>query len=362
MTNSIPDITVVSEIKKIKNDNPLIRDVVCLIGCFEDTETLNTPTLCKSLPEAEAIFGDDESIEANAALKQIFHKNISGCLIVNCTSTTGSGENVNVTRNLTEAKIKAACNLVRLIDFDLLYVATEFTDTILTTVDDFAKSRFKEKRPFDYVAVGTRNTDALYAATAEKITSGRCAAFLTQPLGVNDDTLTLIESGAYLVNLIATLPVGNSLTAKVLDEVTSLGTEYTFECDTDGTPKDLGAKLVGYGFFVVRLINALDNTYECVNSAGPNGLDLYMTRVTSYIVNEFALRKALGEYNEVSMDLIKLECGRLYTKFTDTLGLIKDIKYSVEKEDAETVNVIISELVFAGIVTKINVFISIEVQ
>ena len=35
MTNSIPDITVVSEIKKIKNDNPLIRDVVCLIGCFE---------------------------------------------------------------------------------------------------------------------------------------------------------------------------------------------------------------------------------------------------------------------------------------------------------------------------------------
>lgn len=361
MVNPIPDITVVSEIRKIKNANPLIRDVTCLIGCFEDTETLNTPTLCKSLPEAEKIFGDDTQYDGNAALKQIFHKDISGCLIINCTTVTGSGENPSINTNLTEAKIRTALNLVRLIDFDLLYVACEYTDSILTVVDDFANSRFEDKRPFDYSAVGTRNSEALYSTTAEKI-GDRCAAFLTQPLGVNGEELTLIESGAYLTNLIATLPVGNSLTAKVLDEVTSLGTEYTFECNDDGTPKDLGAKLVGFGFFVVRLINALENTYECVNSAGPNGLDLYMTRVTTYIVNEFALRQALGEHNNISMELIKMECGRLYNKFIDTLGLIKDIVYTVEKEDAETVNVLISELIFAGIVTKINVYITIGVE
>ena len=62
------------------------------------------------------------------------------------------------------------------------------------------------------------------------------------------------------------------------------------------------------------------------------------------------------------MELISLESGRLYTKFTDTLKLIKDIEYVVEQEDFETVNLIIRRLVFAGIVVKINMSISIEVE
>lgn len=370
MTNSVPGITVVSEIKKVKNENPLIRDVTCLIGCFEDTETLNTPVLCETLTQAEETFGDDDQYDGNAALKKVFHdgdknKDISGCIIINCTTVTGSGENQNINRNLTEAKIKSALNLVALIDFDLLYVACECTDSIVTAVNDFANIRFKGKRSFDYVLVGARNTEALYISTAEKL-GDRCAAFLTQPLKVNDETLTLVESGAYITNLIANLPVGNSLTAAVLDEVTGLGTEYLFACDEDGVPLDgndgLGARLVGYGFFVIRLIDALNNTYEVVNSAGPNGLDLYMTRVTTYIVNKFALREALGKYNTLSMELITMECGKLYNTFTETLKLVKDIGYTVEKEDAKTVNVILDELVFAGIVTQINVFISIKVE
>ena len=355
MTNIVPEINVVSEIKKIRNTNPLIKDVVCLIGCFEDTETLNTPVFCETLTYAETVFGSDTTYDGNAALKQIFHKDISGCIIINCNTVSGSGDNINVNRNLTDVKIKAALNLVRLIDFDLLYVAVEYTDSILTAVDDFANERFGNKRPFDYICTGTRNTEALYTATADKI-GDHCIAFLTQTVGVNGDELTLIESGAYLTNFIANLSVGNSLTAKVLDEVTSLGTEYTFD------ETDLGTKLVGMGYFVIRLIDALNNTYECVNSANPNGLDLYMSRVRDYIVNDFALRQTLGEQNNISMELIQTECGRLYTKFTNTLSLIKDIKYSVEKEDSETVNVIISELTFAGIVTKINVSINIKVD
>lgn len=363
MTNEIPDVTVTSEIVKIKKENPLIRDINCLIGCFEDYDTVNTPVFCKTLTEAEKKFGSDAQYDGNAALKQIFRDDaISGCLIVNCTSSTGSGENININRNLTQAKIETAFGLIELIDFDMLYVATELTDSMIEKINEFRARRFKAKRPFGWNGVGTRNSDTLYKTTSEKVGDG-CRAFLTQPLGVKGDTLNLIESGAYITYLISTLPVGNSLTAKVLKDVTSIGTSYTFTTADDGTPIDLGAKLVGYGFFVVRLIDALNNTYEVVNSANPNGLDLYIGRVTDYIVNDFALREFLGDKNiNPTHDLIKMECNRLYTKFCKNLRLIEGINYTVEKEGPKKVNVIINELLFADIITKINLSIAIKVE
>ncbi len=363
MTNPIPEINVTSEIIKIKNENPLIRDVNCLIGCFEDYETINEPVFCTTLTEAEAIFGDDTQYDGNAALKQIFRDNdISGCLIVNCTSVTGSGDNININRNLTQTKIEAAFDLIEFIDFDLLFVAMELTDSIIESIDEFRSKRFKAKRPFGWVGVGTRNNESSYETTSGKLGDG-CRAFLTQPLGVKGEELSLLESGAYIAYIISTLPVGNSLTAKELPDVTSLGTSYTFATADDGTPIDLGAKLVGWGFFVVRLIDALNNTYEVVNSANPNGLDLYIGRVIDYIVNDFALRQFLGDKNlKVTHDLIKMECNSLYSKFCKRLELVETIQYTVEKLDAKTVNVKLVELVFADVITKINLSINIKVE
>lgn len=351
MTNPIPEITVKSEIKKITKTNPLLKDIVCLIGCFE-TGDENTPVMATTLSEAETKFGTNTEYYGNAALKQIFAKEISGCLIVNIPSTT-SGDSIS--QNITKTKLETALATVELIDFDILYVAFELTDELVTVVEDFSNDRFESKRPCGYVVAATRTSAATYTTTAGLITD-HCYAFLTQTLNVDDEELSLVESGAYLANVIATLPVGNSLTAKVLSDVTGVGTSYTFGST------DLGTTLVGLGFFVVRLIDALNNIYECVNSASFNGLDLYINRVRDYIVNDFALRKALGERNNLSMDLIELELGRLYNKFISQLGIVEDIVYTVEKEDSETVNVIISELVFAGVVTKINVYITIEVE
>lgn len=356
MANVIPDINVISEIKKINNTNPNLKDIKCLIGCFEDTETLDTPTFCKTLPEAEATFGDDDQYEGNAALKQIFRKDISGCLIVNCTSFSGSGSEATVNRNLTQSKIESALALVELIDFDILYFATELTDGMVEKIAAFCAARFEDKRPCGYVGVGTRTSASTYTTTSEKL-GDWCYAFLTQTLNVGSEALTLNESGAYLANVIATLPVGNSLTAKVLPEVTGVGTSYTF---AEG---DLGATLVQKGFFVVRLIDALNNTYEIVNSANPNGLDLYISRVRDYIVNDFALRQFLGDKNNnITHDLVSMECNRIYTKFKDTLGLIEGMTYFIEKEDSSTLNVVITELNFADVITKINVYITIKVE
>ena len=358
MVNPVPEIIVTSEIKKVKNTNPLIRDIVCLIGCFESGDT-NTPVFCKDLTEAETTFGDDTEYDGNRALKKIFHKDISGCLIVNVPSTTsGTEPNITITQNITKTKLETALNTVALIDIDQLYVATELTDELITVIDDFCNDRFEGKRPCGYIGAGSRASASAYETTASKL-KDHCYAFITQTLTVNNDELDLIETGAYLTNLISNLPVGNSLTAAVLEEVTGVGTTYTFE---KGANPGLGRVLVGLGFFVVRLIDALNNTYEVVNSATPNGLDLYMNRVRDYIVNDYALRETLGKYNHITMELISLESGRLYTKFTDTLKLIKDIEYTVEQEDFETVNLIIRRLVFAGIVVKIHMSISIEVE
>ena len=130
---------------------------------------------------------------------------------------------------------------------------------------------------------------------------------------------------------------------------------YTFN------PGDDGAILTGYGYLLFRLINATTNTYEAVNSANPNGLDIYISRVRDYIVNEFALRQYLGEQsNTLTMDMIKMECNRIATMFQE-LNLIENMSYVVEKKDSETVNVIINSIEFAGIITEIDVFITIEV-
>ena len=82
----------------------------------------------------------------------------------------------------------------------------------------------------------------------------------------------------------------------------------------------------------------------------------------AYIVNEFALRKYLGERNNTAtLNGISMECNRLLTMFRDDLQLVEGITYAVEKKDADTVDVILNTIQFSGIITEIDVAITIEV-
>lgn len=363
MTNTIPQIVVKSEVKKISQTNPLLRDVVCLIGGFETkidedhNTTIDAPVFFETLEAAEAVLYDgSESTtpDANLALRQIFREDISGVLVVNISTFTGSGT-VTWARSLTATKLADALKAVADMEFDILYCVDELTDPFITAIDTDAKARFENKKPYGYIATATRASKAAYETTASKL-GDFCYACLTQTLEVNNTTLNLAQSGAYLTNVIARLPAGQSLTAKVLDEVTDVGTAY----DESTTPKL--SELVGAGFFVVRLLSPMDNTYECVNSACANGLDLYINRVRDYIVNDFALRKFLGEKNnETTLNAIKTECNALKSKFVDDLGLVENITYAVEKAGTDKVNVILNTIEFAGVITEIDVFITIEV-
>ena len=352
MTNKIPIIKVKSEIKKVQNRNPLIRDTVCIIGGFETTEYSLEPHTVTTIQEARNIYGDDTTIDANAALEQILGDNVvNNVIVVNVSSGDGT-----ISRNITATTLGNAITALDLIDFDILYVAAELTDALLKLVTDFAEARFENKVPFGYISAFTRASASAYETTAGKL-GDWCYASVIQRLEVNDDELSLIETGAFITKIVATMSVGDSLTAKTIPEITGINAS---DVETFG-PSDTGATLTGLGYLLFRLINATTNTYEAVNSANPNGLDIYISRVRDYIVNEFALRQYLGnKSNTLTIDMIKMECSRIATMFEE-LGLIENMSYVVEKKDSETVNVIINSIEFAGIITEIDVFITIEV-
>lgn len=351
MTNKVPIIKVNQEIKKVSTSSPYIHDLVCLIGAMEETTSYLEPTLVTTIEEARTKFGDDVTIAGNSALEQILGDNtVSGVLVVNITNTSGD----TIQRNLTATKLADAITALDLIDFDILYVADDLTDTFIETINTFAESRFENKNPFGYVTAVSRANVTAYTTTAGKV-GDYCYAIINQKLNIDEDELSLIESGAFVTKLIATSPITESLTATVIPDITGLQDVYTF-----GTGED-GATLTGAGYLMFRLINATTNTYESVNGANNNGLSLYISRVRDYLVREFSLRQFLGDpSNDKTIALIKTECARIKNYFIG-LELIDDMEYDIQEKDAETVEVIINSIQFAGVITEIDVYITIEV-
>ena len=76
-----------------------------------------------------------------------------------------------------------------------------------------------------------------------------------------------------------------------------------------------------------------------------------------------SLHQFLGERNnEVTLDEIKHELDRVKTETVNSLNLLKDIEFTVEKRDATTVDVNIQRLLFDGLIAEINVYIALEVE
>ena len=345
MSNKVPIIKVKKELKRIDNANPYIKDVIALIGEFKTSAKSGEVFVAKGLAEAEAVLGNDVTVPANACLKQIFQNdNISGAIIVNQTPE-GQGSPVS---------LSSALKVLEDIDFDLLYFVANATNTELETIASFADDRLEDKKPFCWITAFTRTSKSTYETSIGKV-GDSCIVALTQGLTVKGDELSLLESGAYITNLIATSNVGDSLTAKVLEDVSGVDTTY----NEDTTPKL--SEMVGMGYFVVRGINPLEETFEVVNSANKDGIDMYITRVIAYVINEFALRDYLGKRNNISISGIKLEAARLLTLFRDDLKLIENMTYNVELKDSETAQVIINTIQFSGIITEIDVSITYEV-
>ena len=76
-----------------------------------------------------------------------------------------------------------------------------------------------------------------------------------------------------------------------------------------------------------------------------------------------SLHQFLGDRNrKATLNEIKQEVDRVKEKCVNTLDLLEDIEYNVEKKSPNCVDINLTKLLFAGIITEIDVYITIEVE
>lgn len=322
---------------------------IAVVGAFDSEAT--EPELYTNLTDAQEDLGTDTTYNGCACLPYLF-RGATNVLAVNF--TTVSGETVDKT--LTTTKLSNCLAKIKGEDWDILFVAEPLTDTFLPIIDQFLDDCFEIKYPAGFIGALTGATDAANVTSAG-LAGEHCYGLLTQQLTVDGVQLSVLLSSAYYTGVIAGMTVGNTMTMKTIPYVTAVTPELSFE--TGGA----GKTLLEAGITTVKCADRANGRYIVVNSEQPNGLDLYVNRVRDYVVKQLSLNEFLGERNnEVTLSEIKHEVDRVKYECVTSLNLLRDIEYTVEKVDATTVNIHIQSLIFDGLITEIDVYVSVEVE
>ena len=349
MTAKIPKVHVYMK-KSVKSPGTGEAGKIAVIGAFKTTST--TPTLFTSLDAAQTSLGDDTTFDGCAALPYLFMSGATSLLCVNV-STESSG---TWTKTVNSTNLASSLAAIKGEDWDILFVAAPITDAFATLIDTYLEATWEMKYPAGFVGALTGATDSANVTTAG-LAGEHCYGLLTQQLTVNGTQLSVLNSAAYYCGLIAGMSVGNTMTMKVVPYVTAVSPELSFE--TAGS----GKTLLEAGITTVKCQDRGAGRYIVVNSEQPNGLDLYVNRVRDYVVKQMSLHQFLGERNrEATLNEIKQEVDRVKLECTKSLDLLKDIEYTVEKRDAQTVDINIQRLLFDGLITEINVYVTVEVE
>lgn len=348
MTAKVPSVNIFLKKTQLIN-RPGMSGKIAVIGAFDSTET--DPQLFATVGDAQENFGTDTSYNGCAVVPYLF-KGASSLLCVNITTKDGSTVQKDITvDNLTSslAKIKGE-------DWDILFIAAPLSDTFIPMIDQYLQKCFQMKFPAGYIGALTGATDDANVASAA-LAGDFCYGLLTQQFIIGNTTLSALESAAYYCGLVAGMNVGNSFTMKTVEGITGVTPELSFE--TGGS----GKKLLEAGITTVKCQDRANDRYVVMNSEQPNGYDLYINRVRDYVVKQFALHQFLGDKNKPkTLNEIKQEVDRVKDLCVNTLDLLEDINYSVAKTDVDCVEVYIDSLLFAGVITTINVYVRIEVE
>jgi len=350
MTAVIPKVKMFLKKTQLIN-KPGMAGKVAVIGAFDTTET--EPKLFGSVGEAQTTFGTDTTYNGCAVVPYLF-KGASSLLCVNITTESGTPavrDKTITTTNLTNAlaKIKGE-------DWDILFIADALTDTFIPIINSAIQDRFEAKFPCGYIGALTGATTSANVTSAGLVNDW-CYGLNTQAFTLDDGTtLSVLLSSAYYCGLIAGMNVGNSMTMKTVDGVSAVSPELSFETGGDGKT------LLEAGITTFRCVDRNNARFVVVNSEQPNGLDLYINRTRDFVCKQFELNQFLGERNrQATLDEIKQELSRVKMMCVDTLDLLEDIEYTVEKKNANCVDIYIDSLVFAGIITEIDVYVKVEV-
>lgn len=352
MTATLPTVSVFLKKNKI-NNRPGMAGKIAVIGAF-DSDIIE-PVNYVQLDEAQHDLGSNRSFNGCLCLPYLF-KGASSVLAVNYTTKTGTGESETVNKDLTVSKLSECLTKIKGEDWDILFVTEILSDNFIAVIDEFLEATFEMKLPAGYLG-------ALNGATASaNINSAgnageHCYGLITQTLQVNGENLNLLESIAYYTGLIAGMNVGNTMTMKTVTGVTGLGKELSFETGGEGKA------LLEAGITTFKCANRNNGRYIVVNSEQPNGYDLYINRVRDFVIKEMSLHEFLGERNrQATIDEIEHMLASVKQRCVTDLDLLEDIQYHIVKKNADCVDVYIDSLTFAGIITEINVYVTLEVE
>ena len=348
MTAKIPKVEVFLK-KSAKSPGTGEAGRIAVIGAFKTTEA--NPQLFNSLDEAQTALGTDSTFDGCACLPYLFMSGATSVLAVNI-ATESSG---TWTKTINTTNLAAALAKIKGEDWDILFVADALTDTFLPIIDQYLDATYQMKYPAGFIGALTG------ASTAANVTSAglageHCYGLLTQQLSVNGTQLSVLNSAAYYCGLIAGMSVGNTMTMKTIPYVTAVTPELSFETAGDGKT------LLEAGITTVKCADRNNGRYIVVNSEQPNGYDLYVNRVRDYVVKSMSLHQFLGERNrDTTLNEIKHELDRVKNECVKSLDLLEDIQFTVTKKDATTVEVNIQKLLFDGLITEIDVYVTVEV-
>ena len=351
MTAKIPKI-VIHNLKTVVPKSPGTGEAgrIAVIGAFKTTET--NPKLFDSLAAAQTSFGDDTTFDGCAALPYLFMNGATSLLCVNV-STESSG---TWTKTLDATNLASSLAKIKGEDWDILFVCAPLSDTFLPIIDAYLESTFSMKYPAGFIGCLTGGSDAANVTSAG-LAGEHCYGLTTQQFTVAGTQLSVLNSAAYYAGLIAGMTVGNTMTMKTIPDVTAVSPEYSYE--TAGS----GKILLEAGITTVKCADRNASRYIVVNSEQPNGLDLYINRVRDYVVKELSLHEFLGERNNTAtLAEIQHEVDRVKKECTTSLDLLNDIKYTISKVSSDKVEINIQKLLFDGLITEIDVYVTLEVQ
>lgn len=351
MTAKIPAVHVYLK-KSAKSPGTGEAGRIAVIGAFNTTET--APQLFLSLADAQTSFGDDTTFDGCSCLPYLFANGATSCLCVN-TTTWSSATTPVPTKTLTVENITAALTKIKGEDWDILFVCGILSDAFIAAIDTYLDATFEMKFPAGYIG-GLGGNDAANITSAAGA-GEHCYGLITQQLKIDGTLRSVLLSAAYYCGLIAGLRVGNTMTMKTVPNVSGVSPELSFE--TGGN----GKALLEAGITTFKAQDRANSKYVVVNSEQPNGLDLYVNRVRDYVIKSFALHQFLGERNRpATLNEIKQEVDRVKMETVKALDLLKDIDYTIEKVSSQRVDINISRLLFDGIITEINVNVTVEVE
>ena len=352
MTAKIPTIKVYNRKVPIENGTGEAGKIA-VIGAFDSTIT--DPALFTDYASAKAVLKDSEGFDGCDCLPYLFQNGATSVLAVNITTWSEDSTPV-ASKTITSEKLSAALAKIKGEDWDILFICAAMTDAFIAIIDAYLNATFEMKCPAGFVAALTAQTDQANITTAG-LAGDHCYGLINQRFTVNGVQLSIVKSAAWYCGLLAGMSVGNTMTMKTLPGVTKVQPELSFESGGNGKA------LLEAGITTARCVNRNVGRHIVVNSEQPNGLDLYINRVRDYVVKNIALHDFLGERNRTAtLEEIKQEVARVRYECVNTLDLCKDIVYTVEKKSADTVDIHITSLLFDGIITEIDLYITVEVE